>query len=298
MYENMKDKVNFRINCQYDLDIKDDIRINDEVFDYLVLSVGRSGAWFMDSLYNGILPHLTGATDVGIRYECNNEVFSSFYENSYEHKLSMRSSYDEVVRSFRACLKDGYVTYEKYKHSDINCVNGHSYTDGDSGNANFAILVTVEFTKPFNNPNNYCKSICQTCNNLAGGGSLVQAHEDLLRKRRSTERRIKETGIVPSLPSAVPGDISFALPYRHMCGIMEFIDALEGVFPGVRNGLMYAPEVKFYTNKAVITDELNYKGYHNIYPAGDCSGWTRSLAQAAAHGIIVGEKINNCQGQR
>jgi len=266
-------------------------------FDIIIIAVGRSGADFMTDLYKtGIYPHHAGATDIGIRYECSNEVFDEFYQWSYEPKISIRSSFDERVRLFCSCLHDGIVALEDYIHLNIACVNGHSFSqDSDeppTGNANFAVLVTTKFTKPFNDPTTYCNSICKTANALAGGGVLMQTYSDFKKGRRSTDRRIIENGINPSFPQAIPGDLSYAIPYRQMIGISEFLESLEGVFPGSKQGIMYFPEVKMYSQEAIIDPkQLHYEGISNVYPVGDCSGWTRSLAGAAAHALLVAERI-------
>jgi len=282
-------------------------------FDYVIIAVGRSGADWIDSVYkypsemgpilgdgkDVVLPFKAGANDIGIRYECENDVFEEFYQWSYEPKISIRSSFDERVRLFCSCLKNGVVALEEYQHLGIDCVNGHSFSENSdekqSGNANFAILVTTQFTEPFKDPYGYCKSICQTANTLAGGGVLVQSYADFCKKRRSTWKRIFENGVSPSLTeNVVPGDLSYAIPYRQMVGIAEFIEQLEGVFPGVSKGLMYFPEVKMYANEAIIDEKrLNYMGNPNIFPVGDCSAWTRSLAGAAAHAKLVSDRIKD-----
>ena len=304
IYEKLKSRINILTNTEARIVTPTKIRYSsagkswiNQDFDIIVVAVGRSGADFMGHLYeDGVFPHSAGATDIGIRYECPNEVFEEFYQWSYEPKISIRSSFDERVRLFCSCLKDGVVALEDYVHLNIACVNGHSYSSESgiepSGNANFAVLVTTQFTKPFNDPVTYCNSICKTANALAGGGVLMQTYPDFKKGRRSTEKRIKENGVNPSYPNAVAGDLSYAIPYRQMVGISEFLESLEGVFPGVKRGIMYFPEVKMYSQEALIDpEELYYQGIPSVYPVGDCSGWTRSLAGAAAHALFVAEKI-------
>ena len=278
--------VEFKFSFPPIIDIDSILSEHDAVF----IAVGRSGFELMRQIHQ-FMPCLPGATDIGVRYECPNEVFEEV-EDSFEPKVTLRSSFGEAVRSFCACLDGGKVTVEDYPNLNINCVNGHRKSVGSGDNSNLAILATVEFTKPFDDPNGYCKSICETCNALAGGKILVQAHQDILRGRRSTPKRIVESGIVPSLEDAVPGDITFAMPYRQMTGILEFIEAFDGVLPGFARGLLYAPEVKFYASKADIDPEtLAYRDRPNLFPVGDCSGWTRSLPQAAVHGMLAAKKL-------
>lgn len=307
IHQEMKDKVDIHYNVDPYAHLANfhvrNGKLIFEDYDYVILAVGRSGATFIVDFYKHLpeVPFIPGATDIGVRYETTNDVFEDVYELSYEPKLTMRSSFDDPVRLFCACLQDGYVVREDYPHllnkdngKTVQCVNGHSYTEGSSGNANFAILVTVEFTRPFRDPNAYCCAIAEMVNSLSGAddGVIMQAFGDLKKFRRSTDKRIMETGIHPSLTSAVPGDCSFALPARHLTGIIEFVDALESVFPGVSNGIMYAPEMKLYSAKAVIDREaMTYQGFENLYPIGDGSGWTRSLCGASIHGKMVADKI-------
>jgi uncharacterized FAD-dependent dehydrogenase len=304
IYEMIRNKVNILTNTEAKIITPNKVRYSssgrawiNQDFDLIIVAVGRSGADFMSNLYeDGKFPHLAGATDIGIRYECPNEVFEEFYQWSYEPKISIRSSFDERVRLFCSCLKDGVVALENYVHLNIACVNGHGFSPDSgvepSGNANFAVLVTTQFTEPFNDPVTYCNSICKTANTLAGGGVLMQTYSDFKKGRRSTIKRILENGVNPSFPEAVAGDLSYVIPYRQMMGISEFIEALEGVFPGVKRGIMYFPEVKMYSQEANINhDGLHYQGIPSVYPVGDCSGWTRSLAGAAAHALLVAQKI-------
>jgi len=268
-------------------------------FDELIIAVGRSGSTWMKEFYNKTaMPHFPGATDIGVRYECPSEVFEECFQWTYEPKLSMISSRGEKVRLFCSCLDNGRVAIEKYVHNDVVCVNGHSYSADSgmppTGNSNFAILVTTRFTAPYDDPDSYCRSICKIANTLAGSdsGVIVQAYRDFLKGRRSYDNRIQEAGVRPSCLEAIPGDVSCIIPYRQMVGIVEFIDAAEKVFPGVSSGLMYCPEVKFYSSEADIDPvNLHFKGESKIYPVGDCSGWTRSLAGAAVHGYLVADKI-------
>ena len=278
-----------------------------ETYDYVIIAVGRSGAGWIKELYDAVnLPHTTGVVDVGVRIETKQEVFADFYNTlSYEPKLSMLSSFGERVRSFCCCLGNSgsTVALESYKHltdehgNPLKLANGHSYSEGDdnhyTGNANLAILVSLSLTEPFKDSIGYARSIGQMVNTLADGNLLVQSYRDLKKQRRSTDSRILETGITPSLKEGwLPGDISLAIPPRIMTGITEFIDGMSKLFPGVENCLMYALEAKLYSNKAKIAGkDLHYVGYPNIFACGDGSGLTRALSAATMHGMLVADKI-------
>jgi uncharacterized FAD-dependent dehydrogenase len=275
-------------------------------YDYLILAVGRSGAsWLKDFYDNTNLPFIPGITDVGVRIECDQSVFEEFYTNySFEPKLSKTSAFGERVRSFCSCLREGHVVLEEYKHivdphgNPLYCVNGHSYSEDAkeitvTGNSNMAVLVSCKFTEPFRDALGYSQSIGSLINTLSNGGVLLQAYKDFKRQRRSTDKRIVESGIVPSLKEGwIAGDLSFCIPYRTMRAIEEFVDGLEILFPGASNCLMYGAEMKLYSNEAKIdTKTFNYIGHDNIYCIGDGSGLTRALSMASIHGLIVSEKI-------
>jgi uncharacterized FAD-dependent dehydrogenase len=316
----IKDKINIYCKCKIEpnfINNNNKIKIFitfengtsiEKEYDYLILSVGRSGASWIKTLYeNTNLPYSPGIVDIGVRLECNQYVFENFYnEFSFEPKLSRISSFGERTRSFCSCLNpNSHVALEVYEHitdecgSPLKCVNGHSYSENDdchySGNANMAILVSCKFTDPFKDSIGYARSIGKLTNTLADGNVLAQSYRDFKKNRRSTIGRIKETGISPTLENdVVYGDISFAIPYRILKAIEEFIDSLEILFPGVSNNILYFPEIKMYSNQAKIDNEnLNYCGYQNIYVCGDGSGLTRSLSTATMHGMLVADRMIN-----
>jgi uncharacterized FAD-dependent dehydrogenase len=276
-------------------------------YDYIILATGRSGALWMRDLYeNSNLPFVPGIVDIGVRVECIKDIFEHFYEHyAFDPKFSRLSSFGERTRNFCSCLNNGEVTLEEYKfitdhnNNPLVCVNGHSYSEdykneNPSGNSNMAILVSCKFTQPFSDPIGYAQSIGKLVNTLADGGVFLQSYLDFKKQRRSKEDRIKKIETVPSLQDNwVAGDISFALPHRIVKAIEEFIDGMDILFPGFANTLlMYAPEAKLYSNQALIDEkELFYCGHENIYPAGDCSGLTRSWSTASLHGLVIAERI-------
>jgi uncharacterized FAD-dependent dehydrogenase len=177
------------------------------------------------------------------------------------------------------------------KTSQLVTVNGHSYARKKSENTNFAILVSSAFTEPFHDPIGYGLYIARLAN-LLGEGAIVQRLGDLLAGRRSTRARIDRCLTRPTLPQATPGDLSFVYPYRHLVSIIEMLQALEKLAPGVysRHTLLYGVEVKFYSNRIQLTPELE-TDVANLFTIGDGAGITRGLLQASASGILAAEAI-------
>jgi uncharacterized FAD-dependent dehydrogenase len=176
-------------------------------------------------------------------------------------------------------------------NGDIITVNGHSYANKKSENTNFAILVSSAFTEPFDDPIAYGRYIARLAN-LLGGGVIVQRLGDLLAGRRSTRDRIARCLTRPTLYDATPGDLSFVFPYRHLLSIIEMLQALEKLAPGVysRHTLLYGVEVKFYSNRIKISDEME-TDINNLFVIGDGAGVSRGLLQASASGILAGRAV-------
>lgn len=172
-------------------------------------------------------------------------------------------------------------------------VNGHSHADIKTENTNFALLVSKTFTEPFHEPITYGKNIAKLAN-LLGGGVLIQRLGDLLDGHRSTPNRIDRGIIEPTLKEATPGDLSLVFPYRHLKGIIEMLEALDNLAPGLysRDTLLYGVEVKFYSNRISVNDNLETK-INNLYTAGDGAGITRGLMQASVSGIVIARDILN-----
>jgi len=170
-------------------------------------------------------------------------------------------------------------------------VNGHSYAGRKSRNTNFALLVSTDFTKPFHEPIAYGKYLAKLAN-LLGGGVLVQRLGDLLEGRRSTPERIKKGLVKPTLKSAVPGDLSFALPFRHLTGLIEMLLAMDKLTPGVASPdtLLYGIEVKFYSFRPQLSSCMETE-IHNMFAVGDGAGVSRGLVQASASGLVAAVEI-------
>lgn len=256
-----------------------------------IISVGRSGSSWMEKTCKKLkIPTRSNRVDIGVRVELPAEIFSALTDELYESKIVYRTEkFEDAVRTF--CMNpNGIVVTENT--NGIVTVNGHSYEDNNlkTKNTNFALLVAKHFSEPFKDSNGYAESIARL-SNMLGGGVIVQRFGDLMRGRRSTQKRIDESVITPTL-SATPGDLSLVLPKRILDGIIEMIYALDKVAPGTANDdtLLYGVEVKFYNMEVDIDDKLQTK-LKGLYCIGDGSGVTHSLSHASASGIFVARNI-------
>ena len=256
-----------------------------------IISVGRSGSKWMERVCAELkIPTRSNRVDIGVRVELPYEVFSHITDELYESKIVYRTEkYGDRVRTF--CMNPkGSVVSENT--NGIITVNGHSYEDPEkqTGNTNFALLVAKHFSEPFKDSNGYGESIARL-SNMLGGGVIVQRFGDLIRGQRSTESRIEEAFITPTM-KATPGDLSLVLPKRILDGIIEMIYALDKVAPGTANDdtLLYGVEVKFYNMEVEVNERLEscHKG---LYIIGDGSGITHSLSHASASGVHVARCI-------
>ncbi len=257
----------------------------------LIISVGRSGSQWMEGLSKRLnIPTRSNRVDLGVRVELPAVVFSHLTDELYESKIVYRTEkFEDNVRTF--CMNpNGIVVTENT--NGIVTVNGHSYEREDlhTENTNFALLVSKHFSEPFNDSNLYGESIARL-SNMLGGGVMVQRFGDLVRGRRSTEKRIEEGRVRPTL-NATPGDLSLVLPKRILDGIIEMIYALDKIAPGTANDdtLLYGVEVKFYNMEVLVNDRLE-TGYPGLYVIGDGSGITHSLSHASASGVFVAREI-------
>jgi hypothetical protein len=217
----------------------------------------------------------------------------------YESKLEFFSrSFDNRVRTFCMC-PGGEVIMESTGGSDpVITVNGNSYAERKTGNTNFAILVSTNFTEPFHEPIAYGKYLARLAN-IISGGVLIQRLGDLMDGHRSTQERIKRSIVVPTLKAATPGDLSFVLPFRHLKSIVEMLQAMDKLAPGVasRHTLLYGVEVKFYSSQLQLTRHLE-TGIGNMFAAGDGAGVSRGLVQASACGILIARELLSRLGKR
>jgi hypothetical protein len=215
----------------------------------------------------------------------------------YEAKLEYISpSFNDRVRTFCMC-PGGEVTMENTGGVDpVITVNGHSYADRSTRNTNFAIMVSTDFTSPFHEPIAYGKYIARLANILSGG-VLVQRFGDLMLGHRSNDQRIARGLVQPTLKSAVPGDLSFVLPYRHLKGIIEMLQAMDKLVPGVasRHTLLYGVEVKFYSLRPHLSPVLETE-IKNMFAVGDGAGVSRGLSLASASGVVAAREILKRKG--
>ena len=261
---------------------------------YVSLSVGREGSkWLAEVLERRGVPMNQNQVDIGVRVECPNLVMEEINENLYEGKFLYQTvSGGNTVRTF-CSNPGGHVVVENYE--GVVNVNGHSYSDSNlsSPNTNFAILVSHHFSEPFKAPNEYAKKVSSLANQLACGGVIVQRFGDILLGRRSTPKRIKEGFVRPTLPEAVPGDLTLCMPQKTMEAIVEMIKVLDKVTPGIatEHTLLYGVEAKYYSAHPNVNNNLEVEGIQNLYVGGDGAGLTRGLAQAGASGIIIARAI-------
>ncbi len=298
IYEFLRDKVTFRFLTPV-LHIKTDgtgdnaLVTKDESLaaNYIIAAPGRAGAeWFTDECRLLKIPQENNRVDVGVRIEVPDEIFNHITDEVYEAKLVYRTKrYGDFVRTF--CMNPhGHVVMENT--DGIVTVNGHSYSEPklQSQNTNFALLVSNRFTEPFNEPHKYGKRIA-SFSNMLGGGIIVQRWGDLVKGHRTNADRMSKSFMKPTL-AATPGDLSLVLPKRHLDNIMEMVEALNKIAPGMTNDdtLLYGVEVKFYSARTKLTNELE-TNCRNIFATGDGAGVTRGLSQASAGGVYVARNI-------
>lgn len=256
-----------------------------------IISVGRSGSKWMETICDHLkIKTLSNRVDIGVRVELPAVIFSHLTDELYESKIVYRTEkFEDNVRTF--CMNP-YGAVVNENTNGIVTVNGHSYEDPakHTENTNFALLVSKHFSEPFKDSNGYGESIARL-SNMLGGGVIVQRFGDLVRGRRSNQKRIEEGLVNPTL-AATPGDLSLVLPKRILDGIVEMIYALDKIAPGTANDdtLLYGVEVKFY-NMEVELDEHLESCHKGLYIIGDGSGVTHSLSHASASGVFVAREI-------
>ena len=260
--------------------------------EHTIIATGRRGADWLEKLcaqYD--IAHQPGTVDIGVRVECRNEVMEKVNKALYESKLiGYPRPFKNKVRTF--CQNPGgFVSQENYDN-DLAVVNGHSYKELKSDNTNLAILCSHNFSTPFNQPIEYAQKVGELTNMLANGHILVQRFGDILDGKRTWPKELMQSNLRPTLPDAVAGDITAAMPYRSMTNIINFIQAMDHVVPGFASyeTLLYSPELKFYSNRIKMDTQLatNVKGLHCL---GDSSGWTRGLMMASVMGVVMGRII-------
>ena len=297
LYNFLKDHITFRFDTPVrDIEVCDShyqIRSDKETItaDHCIISVGRSGSKWIEGICNHLgIETRSNRVDIGVRVEIPAVIFAHITDQLYESKIVYRTKkFEDNVRTF--CMNpNGLVVNENT--NGIVTVNGHSFEDPakKTENTNFALLVSKKFSVPFKDSNGYGESIARL-SNMLGGGVIVQRFGDLERGRRSTEERMLQSRVKPTL-NATPGDLSLVLPKRILDGIIEMIYALDKIAPGTANDdtLLYGVEVKFYNLEVEVDEHLQTK-YPGLYVIGDGSGVTHSLSHASASGVYVAREI-------
>ncbi len=300
IYEDLKNKIDMAFKTEVkNIIVKEDriegvvLKDDLEIFAKNVVIVpGRDGSYWLSNLANEHnLVMKSNHVDIGVRVETNNEIMEEINEHLYEGKFIYRTKVGSTVRTF-CSNPSGHVVVEN--HSGTMLANGHSYNDGNLGsrNTNFALLVSHKFTEPFNQPNEFAHGVSRLANMLSNGSIIVQRFGDLQKGRRSTDKRISEGFVTPTLKEAIPGDLGLVLPYKTMRSIIEMIEALDYITPGVasEHTLLYGVEAKFYSARPEVNDRFESK-IKGLYFGGDGAGITRGLAQASANGIWIARDI-------
>ena len=302
IFEEMKNHIDYMFSTEVSEIIVENNEIKGVVLsngdtiesDYVIIGVGRGGSdWQTKVLSKHGVKLRNNRVDIGVRVETNDIIMEEINKHLYEGKFIYNTSVGTTVRTF-CSNPSGHVVVENW--NGIMVCNGHAYHDSKLGskNTNFALLVSHEFDDPFHDANEYAREISHLANKLSGGGVIVQKFGDILKGRRSTAKRISEGFVKPTLKEAVPGDLGLILPYNTMKSLIEMINALDAVTPGIANDhtLFYGVEAKFYSDRVDVSNEFE-TSIKNLFVGGDGAGITRGLAQAGANGVKIARVISN-----
>lgn len=300
IYDFLSDKVTYRFKTNIEDIIVENSTVKGVVTTkgekilgkYVVLGAGREGAAWVNGLFKRHkIKLINNQVDIGVRVETNNIIMEEINENLYEGKFIFNTSVGTQVRTF-CSNPSGHVVIEN--HNGVMLANGHAFNNPELGseNTNFALLVSHVFSEPFDQPNEYASDISSLANKLTKGSIIIQKYGDILKGRRTTKKRLDEGFIVPTLKEAVPGDLGLVLPYSTLKSIIEMIEALDHITPGIasEHTLLYGVESKFYSARPEINNNFETK-INNLFVGGDGAGLTRGLAQAGANGVAVARSI-------
>jgi len=306
IYEDMKPHLEYLFATTVDEIIVKDGKIQGIILEngekleakYVVLCIGRAGSsWLTKVLSKHGVSFKNNKVDIGVRVETNDIIMEEINRYLYEGKFIFTTSVGTTVRTF-CSNPSGHVVVEN--HHGVKVCNGHAFNDIRLGskNTNFALLVSLEFDEPFNDPNGFAEEISRLANQLSNGGVIVQKFGDIKKGRRSTKKRIDEGFVKPTLKEAVPGDLGLVLPYNVMKSLIEMIEALDYITPGIASDhtLFYGVEAKFYSDRPIVNSHFE-TAIQNLYVGGDGAGITRGLAQAGANGVKIARSIIEKEGK-
>jgi hypothetical protein len=292
-----KGNIHFQLNTEIKtIQKKDDMYVlkhsqDKIVVKHLILAPGRAGAYWLRKEARKLgIKFAYGPIDVGLRLEFPSEIYEAIKNIMYDAKFRLYTpTYDDLVRTF--CVNpNGFVTVEKY--DDLILVNGHAAKKSKSNNTNLALLSRIELTDPVEDTTTYGRAIVKLANTIGGGKPLLQRLKDFKEGRRSTWERISHSSISPTVTWVTPGDISMALPRRIVTNLLEGIERINFLIPGIDSGdtFIYAPEVKFYDTHYAVSKTME-TNLANCYVAGDASGHARGIVYSAVTGMVAAEGI-------
>ena len=260
---------------------------------YVVVAPGRTGAkWVQELADKYKIPYVSQSIEIGVRVEIRKEILKELTDIIYDPTIFIKTeTYGDEIRTF--CTNPGgFVAKENYE--GYICVNGHSLKDIKSNNSNFAFISKVSLTEPITNTRQYGESIARIANVLGDGKPIIQTLRDLRMGRRSNWGRINKGFIEPTLKDCVAGDLALVLPHRIILNILEGIEKLDQIIPGVNNDetLLYGPEIKFFSNEITTNNNMKIEN-ENIYFVGDGAGKAGNIVTAAATGLIAARDIIN-----
>ena len=277
----------------YILNLKKANKITNLKAKTVIVAPGRTGAKWVEELANKYkIPYTSQSIEIGVRVEVRKEILKEITDVIYDPTIFIKTqTYSDEIRTF--CTNPGgFVTKENYE--GYICVNGHSLKDVKSDNSNFAFICKINLTHPTTNTRLYGESLARIANVLGGGKPIIQTLKDLRQGRRSEWHRINKGFIEPTLKDCVAGDLALILPHRILKNVLEGLEELDKIIPGVNNDetLLYGPEIKFFSNEITTDNNMKLEN-ENIYFVGDGAGKAGNIVSAAATGLIAAKDILN-----
>ena len=258
---------------------------------YAIIAPGRTGAkWIQEIADKYNIEYTSRSIEIGVRVETRKEILENITNIIYDPTIFIKTkTYGDEIRTF--CTNPGgFVAKENYY--GYICVNGHALKETKSNNSNFAFINKINLTDPVTNTREYGESIAKIANVLGDGKPIIQSLKDLKKGRRSTWDRINKGFIEPTLKDCVAGDLSLVLPHRIITNIIEGLETLDKIIPGINNDetLLYGPEIKFFSNEITTNNKFKLED-KNIYFIGDGAGKAGNIVIAAANGLVAARDI-------